>query len=421
MRIIKRLSLFAIILFLIFHGQLCQAQNKSVKIDSLPGRALNVFITCGDACDQDYIRTEINYVNYMQQRQDADVNILITEAETGSGGTEYTLEFIGQKEYNNITDTLKYISPQSETDDKIRSGLVRVLKMGLMRYVARTPVARDISIAYGKPESKREIIDKWNNWIFTISSNSYFQGEKTYKSAQIYSNFQARRVTEASKLSLYYYHNYEEYKYSGDYKAISITRENGFSGLYVISLDKHWSAGLRGGIYISPHDNEKLAFYGGPAVEYDIFPYSESTRRLLTIYYRTTIHFVDYESETIYGKTSERLNSERLTVGLSLQRSWGNIYSSISGAHYFHDLSKNNLQLYSKFSINIVKGLTFDISGTASLVHDQLGLKKEGYMTPEQVILRQNQMETSYEYYTSIGISYSFGSKYNNIVNPRME
>jgi hypothetical protein len=417
---INKIRLIIIILFFLSAFQLCPAQNSPVKTDSLQSNRLKIYITCGNDCDQDYIRTEINYVDYMQQRQDADVNILVIEAETGGGGTEYSMEFIGQDEYANITDTLKYIAPPSESDDNIRAGMVRVLKMGLMRYIARTPLAQNISISYDKPTEKKEIIDNWDNWVFTLSSNLYFQGEKSYKSAQIYSNIQAARVTEASKISLYFYYNYQEYKYSdGDYKATNINRQKGFSGLYVRSLGGHWSAGLRGGVYDSPYGNEEIAVYGGPALEYDIFPYSESTRRMLTIYYRTTVHYVDYESETIYGKMSEWLNSERLTVALSLNRPWGSIYSYISGAHYFHDFSKNTLELYSALSINVVKGLTFNVNSSISLVHDQLGLRK-GDLSPEDVILRRNQMETSYQYYASIGISYSFGSKYNNIVNPRM-
>ncbi|MDZ7341730.1 MAG: hypothetical protein ONB27_10280 [candidate division KSB1 bacterium] len=39
--------------------------------------------------------------------------------------------------------------------------------------------------------------------------------------------------------------------------------------------------------------------------------------------------------------------------------------------------------------------------------------------TLEEVLLRQRQLETSYNYWTSIGLSYTFGSIYNNIVNPR--
>jgi hypothetical protein len=37
----------------------------------------------------------------------------------------------------------------------------------------------------------------------------------------------------------------------------------------------------------------------------------------------------------------------------------------------------------------------------------------------EDVLLMRKQLATSYEYYFSIGLSYTFGSIYSNVVNPR--
>jgi hypothetical protein len=69
-------------------------------------------------------------------------------------------------------------------------------------------------------------------------------------------------------------------------------------------------------------------------------------------------------------------------------------------------------------NFRIAKGLTFNISGGASLVHDQLSLVKGG-ATYEEVLLRRKEIATQYTYYTSLGLTYTFGSIYNNAVNPR--
>ena len=37
----------------------------------------------------------------------------------------------------------------------------------------------------------------------------------------------------------------------------------------------------------------------------------------------------------------------------------------------------------------------------------------------EDVLLRLRQLQSGYSYFVGFGISYSFGSKVNNIVNPR--
>jgi hypothetical protein len=69
-------------------------------------------------------------------------------------------------------------------------------------------------------------------------------------------------------------------------------------------------------------------------------------------------------------------------------------------------------------NIRIFKGFTFNIYGSISLIHDQISLPREG-ASLEDVLLNRKALETTYSYYTSIGFTYTFGSIYNNVVNPR--
>ncbi len=39
--------------------------------------------------------------------------------------------------------------------------------------------------------------------------------------------------------------------------------------------------------------------------------------------------------------------------------------------------------------------------------------------TPQEIIAQQRALATNYEYYSGFGLSFTFGSIYNNIVNPR--
>ena len=54
----------------------------------------SVFIEC-KYCNEEFIKEEIPYVNYVRDRYDADIHILETTQETGSGGDEHSLIFIG--------------------------------------------------------------------------------------------------------------------------------------------------------------------------------------------------------------------------------------------------------------------------------------------------------------------------------------
>jgi len=56
--------------------------------------------------------------------------------------------------------------------------------------------------------------------------------------------------------------------------------------------------------------------------------------------------------------------------------------------------------------------------GSYSRVRDQLGLRKES-ATDEEILLRLRELETSFRYFVSLGLTYTFGSIYSNVVNPR--
>ena len=51
-------------------------------------------------------------------------------------------------------------------------------------------------------------------------------------------------------------------------------------------------------------------------------------------------------------------------------------------------------------------------------MRDQIALAWGG-LTQEEVLLRQRELATDYRFFISGGISYRFGSIFNNVVNPR--
>jgi hypothetical protein len=125
-----------------------------------------------------------------------------------------------------------------------------------------------------------------------------------------------------------------------------------------------------------------------------------------------------YREETIYDKSREGLWGENISATLELKEKWGTISNAFEASHYFKDFSKNRLQLYSELSLRLFKGLSLSLYGNYSRIHDQISLPK-GEATLDQVLLRRTQLATSYSYYGSIGLSYTFGSMFSKVVNPR--
>ncbi len=407
----------------IFFGLLVSlafSQKVPVDIEELKKSAPRVFIDCQSYyCDLDYVRTEITFVNHVRERREAQVHVLITLQGTGSGGLEFTLSFSGQKEFKGMDETLKYFSHKADTEDEIRQGLVRVLKVGLVRYVAKTPIVECVAIGLTEQPKPTSVVDKWNSWVFSLSADGFFSGEKSYTSKSIYGTFSANRVTPELKINAYLSASRNESDFKVDEETIrSSSSSQSFSGLVVKSLGKHWSVGGFLAVQSSTYQNIKFALSLTPAVEYNLFPYSQSTRRQLRFLYRVGYTNARYREETIFDKVKENLWNENLSGTLEVKEKWGTASASLEGSHYFHDLKKNRLVLDGEVSLRLYKGLSFNVYGSASRIHDQLSLAKGG-ASLEEILLRRKEQATTYQYFIMVGFSYTFGSVYSNVVNPR--
>jgi len=416
----KKTRLFPLTIFLsflLFASPLVAGQDQLESEEMMNG-APKIFLDC-QRCDKDFIRTDINFVNYVRDRKDADIHVLITTQGTGSGGQEYTMNFLGLNDYEGINNTLIYSSKRTDTRDEVRRGMAHVLKAGLIPYVARTEVLNHISFDYKFKAESQAVKDKWDFWVFYVSLRGELSGQKTYNSSEVNGNISVNRVTAQSKLRLGLSAEFNERNFEvGEETITSPSEQQNFSGLWVGSLSEHWSFGGWLGVNSNSFNNTKFRSYIAPALEYNVFPYADSTRRQLRLLYRIGISFNKYREETIYEKMSETLYSESLSFTWAQTEPWGNVSASLEGSHYFHDFSKNELVLSGNLSFRLFKGFSFNINGRYSRVKNQLSLPKEG-ASLEEILLRIKELETDYRYSLSMGVSYTFGSIFSNVVNPR--
>jgi len=293
--------------------------------------------------------------------------------------------------------------------------------MGLMRYVAKTPLAQYMNINFSKPLSETVSTDKWNSWVYSANLHAYSSGQKTYNYGYIFGYMSANRITEKSKFESSFGMDFQfdrnEYQ---DTTYISTIKDYYGELEYVKSINDHWSVGGTSYIQSSTYSNYDFSVRITPGIEYDVFPYSESTRRIFTISYRAGIEINNYNEETTRQKLQETVAFHSLTAGFKYIQKWGSIYTSLAWSNYFFDWSYNKLRLNTSVSLRIVKGLSFNIGGSASLIHDQISLPI-GDASLEDVLLRRKMQATDYQYYTSFGFTYTFGSIYNNAVNPRFD
>ena len=122
--------------------------------------------------------------------------------------------------------------------------------------------------------------------------------------------------------------------------------------------------------------------------------------------------------ETLYFKSFDYLWSQSLDVNLSLIRPWGNMSIETYASDYLHDLSLYEMDLNGSVTLNLFKGFSCSLYGGYSKLEDQITLRRAG-PSLEDVLTQRRQLETNYSFWGGFGISFSFGSIYNNIVNPR--
>jgi hypothetical protein len=90
----------------------------------------------------------------------------------------------------------------------------------------------------------------------------------------------------------------------------------------------------------------------------------------------------------------------------------------LQGSNFFHDFSKNRFELQAELEFRVWRGLSFEIDGSYARIRDQISLSAEG-ASYEEILLRQRQLATGYDYSFSVGFNFSFGSTRSNVVNPR--
>lgn len=417
----KGIGAVALILFCVLVSFCCLspafAQTETQDIGAKNGKPI-VFIDWQGA-DLDMIRNTLDLVQFAENASDAQIDVRVTSTQTETGDTEYTVSFTGQGQFEGDNDELTFSASAEKPEQDRQKELADLIKMSLMRYVGKTPISGQVSISFLDKVEPTAVEDKWNFWVFNISADTFMNGEETYKSSMMSGSLSANRVTPELKIRLSVSAYFMDSEYSYEDEVIkSESDSQSLSGLVVKSISDHWSVGGYFSASSSTYSNVKLGINPAPAIEYNVFPYSESTSKQLRFLYRLNYKSVRYREETIYEKTYENLWQQSLSATLELKQKWGTVSTSLIGSHYFHDFGMNRVELNGELSLRLIKGLNFNIYGSYSKIRDQLSLPRGG-ATIEEVLLQQKQLATGYSYYISLGLSYTFGSLKSKVVNPR--
>lgn len=416
----------AVVMLAAVCGGLVPASGSAQSAAGRPA-AVDVFLDCQTwGCDSQHLRNEITFVNWVRDRTAADVHLLVTAQGSGGGGSVYQLAFIGLRAFRGDSMTAEAPVQQTATQAERRDLLTNRIAQGLLRYAMQTQAADRITIEYAAPrdagasQQTTAIDDPWNFWVFSLNANGSLRGETRGLTREFELSGSARRITALWKLEFSADGSYEEDRFElRDGTRTFVTKNWEAESQLARAVAPLWSAGLSLETGRSTFENQNLYVRGAALVERSFFPYEQFSRRQVTLQYSLGARHLDYMEKTIYEQLSEQRMDQRLELSLDFQQPWGSARTSVSGSHYLHDLDRYRLNVNAGMDVRLFRGFSVNVNGGYSRVHDQIYIPA-GDLDNEEILLRRQALATNYRYDMRVGVRYTFGSVYNNIVNPRL-
>jgi hypothetical protein len=423
-----RRALVACVVLLFLVSAAVGAAAQVASAPAVPaGARLRVYLEACN-CFEDFLRDEITWVDFVRQPQDADLQVLGNAVQTGAGGVERTLRFVGSGRYAGTDFSLRAVTLPNEPQDGQRRTVLSTMQVGLLNFAAREGMPQGFDVDVVAPEQDRAAVsesDPWNFWVFEVGGDGSIQAEETNRETSWEVSVEADRVTHNWLLNFRADVETETESFDLDDdeevagRRVEVTRRERAARLFLAkALGDHWSVGVDSNVQSSTFGNVELSTQLLPAVEYNVFPYSEYATRQLRFEYAVGAEHARYNEVTLYDRLRETRPRHELSATLEQRQTWGSIESRLEWSQYLHDLGLSRLEFDGDVSLRLIRGLSLEVGGSASRIRDQISLPKRG-ATPEEVLLRVRELQSGYEVRFFAGLSYSFGSIFNNVVNPR--
>ena len=389
------------------------------------GRALHVYVDC-TLCDHDYLRQHVGFVEYVRDRNAADIHLLVLTETTGGGGRVWTLMFIGYDRFRGQTRTLEFATAPGASRDEERSEFARVFRIGLVAYGKGMDWLDEIDVTTRERETDQPALgpvradDGWNHWVFRLDAGGDVSGERRSRFESYQYAFSASRVTDQWKLNLSGSRQNERsrFEFEGEDPLESERESWRADALVVRSLGAHWSIGTGLSVERSSFSNIDRSASVRAGLEVDLFPYRESSRRSVTVRYTVGADRNEYRELTIFDRIEETVPVHELDVSAGFRQPWGALTARATWVQQIEHPDQYRATLWGSTDVQMFSGFSFTLFGEYSRIRDQISLPKAG-ATRDEVLLRLQELDTSYSYLLGVGVSYSFGSIFNSVVNPR--
>lgn len=396
------------------------AQSDSTStVSSIP--KIQIFLDCQWRCDFEYFRQEMKYVDFMRDRQEAEIFMQLTRQRSANGGNQFTLQIKGQEDaYVGMSDTLFFFTNPEDSDAVVRTAMLDHIQKAMLPFVLKTAWRDKISFSIDAPEGDvEETIDPWDFWVFRLSANGNVNGEQSFSNFNLNSRFNVSRITDESKFFISYSLNNQRSRF--DLETESIRTKNNASSLFLLyakSLSDHWSLGGFAQFRRSDFSNLKSSWALKPALEYSFVPYSENATKEFKILYRIGVVGNEYNELTTFELLEETVIEQNIDIEYKLIKDWGSLEFDIEWDNYARDLKQSSFSFSPGLEWNVFKGFSLDLFASVSYIANRITIPLAD-LTDEEILLGIRQLDSNFSYFVFMGASYRFGSQINNVVNTR--
>ncbi len=378
---------------------------------------IKAYIDC--RCDENYIKQETSFLEYVRDQDLADLEIFIRDERNPTGSRSFEIKIDGNNKYQGINSTGTVVGYINDTSSSLRDKLVNKLKVVLVPFLDKGDYNLKLDIDSNYTDNPTNDT-RWKNWVFEVSGSYNGDQEESRKTNRYEIEFEIDKLTEDWRIGAELRRNETNRKFYSDDDVYKSTRKTtSFNGRVVRSISDHFSAGLFFGAYQNTYENIDFNKYIQPAIEYSFYPYKDVLSKEITLAYKIGTGKRNYIEKTIYGYEKQKLSSQTLSLNIRFRQKWGNVSSYLNATQFLNDGSKKRFSLRSDLDIRIFEGLAVRLSGNINLIREQYSLAA-GNTSIEDLLLQQRQIATDYRTGFSLGLSYTFGSIYNSIINTRL-
>ena len=395
------------VLILLFIPLIFYGQNNKLK----------AYLDC--RCDQNYLKQQTSFLEHVRDQNLADIEIFIIDIRNPTGTRTFEIKVDGNNEYKEISSSTLVSGYANDTSSTLRDKLLNKLKLALIPFLDKASYNIKVDVDSNFDDLTVND-DNWKNWVFELSGSYNDDKEESRKTNRYELEFEIDKLTPEWRIGMEIKRNESNGKFFSNDKVYTSNRKTtSISGRVVRSISDHFSVGVFSSAYQNTYENIDFNRYIAPAIEYSFYPYKDVLSKEITLAYRIGIGKRNYIEKTIYGYEKQKLSSQTLSLNIRFRQKWGNISSYLNATQFLNDGTKKRFSLRSDLDLRVFQGLAVRFSGNVNLIREQYSLAAVS-TSIEELLLQQRQIATDYRTNFSVGLSYTFGSIYNSIINTRL-